>query len=660
MTVFRANAAFLAAAFAAVGMPLAGSFAAPADAPITGPNAGISAAAPSLDARIRFAQLASPGADGGPIKLAPRRAVQAPSSAAPAPESPGSLRSAPVFPSEGGGGPVQTEKLDDIDGDSIGTLGDGNGGLGAAMWQGMDRVFIERLVALMPERQRSPVMRDLARRLLLSSAAAPRRHSGGPSLLALRIGALFAAGDLENALSLIAAAPVGQIEESLVRTEIEARLFRFDTAGACGVIRGPGQEFSGLFWQQASAFCLMLSDRRSEAALISDLLAERSDAVHPSFFATMERLGGAAPPVVESLSSPTALNIAMMRAANLALPADVTEKASPAALQAIALSPNAPLSLRLGAAESAALLGTLPAAVLLQIYGAVPLEEGDFKNAAERADAEWGPKGRALIVRAALAESSATERAQILQKGFAIARLKGGSGTMYIAAQPAFSGMIPSADLAWFAADAARAFVAAGDLESAARWLAVGDDPKAAQDVRAALWPLSVLMPKKATAAALPMEGAASPVSETPLLPVVQPPAVASSPSMVAPEAVEAWWRALDRSGADVVGRARVLFSLLEALSLPVPSGLWALVLDTAPSGEARLPAAGIRNALRFAARMHNRGAAVALALVVVGADGPGADNLPAVEEAIAALRAVGLEAEAHRLALETAVATGL
>jgi hypothetical protein len=116
----------------------------------------------------------------------------------------------------------------------------------------------------------------------------------------------------------------------------------------------------------------------------------------------------------------------------------------------------------------------------------------------------------------------------------------------------------------------------------------------------------------------------------------------------------------LDQSGSDVVGRARVLFSLLEALSLPVSSGLWALVLDASPTGEARVPSAGTRNALRYAVRTRNRGAAAGLALVVIGPDGPGAGNLPAVEQAIAALLAVGLEVEARQLALETAVAMGL
>ena len=639
MTVFRASAAFLLAGFAATVLP-----------PI--------AVSAENSTHAKESVLISQ-ANPAPIRLGPRRDVQilpiVPSTPQTQPQP--TAASTPVFPSGGGGGPVQTEILKDIDGDSIGTLGDDRGGLGAAMWQGADRVFVERLIALLPERQRSPVMRALTRRLLLTNAAAPPRRGAGPSLLALRIGALFAAGDLASALALIAAAPVGQIEESLVRTEVEARLFRFDTSGACDIVRGPAQEFKGLYWQQAGAFCLALSDRRAEAALMSDVLAERSEAVHPSFFAAMERLGGAAPPVVESLSEPSALNIAMMRAANLSLPGDVTEKASPSALQAIALSPNAPVALRLVAAEAAASLGVLSPPVLLQIYGAVVFEEGDLEQATDRVDPNWGPKGRALVVRAAVASPSPEARARLLQKGFTVARAKGGAQLMFIAAQPVLTQIQPSDDLAWFAVDAARALITVGEIDKAALWLAIAEKEGAESAVRAEAWPLIVLMApgrEPAQNSLVLAEAATTTAPET------QPaPAMAKALS-VTPEAVQLWWRTLDQAGVDVVGRARVLFSLLESFSVSVPSGLWALVLDRAATGDISVPSAGIRNSLYHAARTQSRGAAVGLTAVAIGSEGPGADTLPAMEQAIRALSAVGLAAEARQLALEAAVAAGL
>jgi hypothetical protein len=672
MTVFRASAAFLAAGFAVLAIQH------------TGPDAGMAAEAPSSIRSILLAQAKSPGNATGPIQLGPRREVQAPSAVIPGtrpPESRRALILVPVFPSEGGGGPVQTETLNELNGDSIGTLDDDSGGLGSAMWQGTDRAFVERLFALLPQHKRSPAMRALARRVLLTSAAAPAGQSEGPSLLALRIGALFSAGELKSAQALIAVTPAGEIKESLIHMEIEAFLFRFNTASACEIVRGPGQEFNGLFWQQASAFCLALSDKRSEAAMISDLLAERGEAVHPAFFATMERLSGAAPPLVESLKDPTALHLTMMRAANLALPVDAAEKASPAALQAIALSPNAPVGIRLVAAEAAVLLGTLSPSVLLQIYGAVSLEKGDFQNAAERAEADWGPKGRALITRAALAAQTVEARARLLQKGFAIARSKGDTKLMFIAAQLILAGVQPSADLAWFATDAVRAYIMAGDLDTASKWLALVNNDQTSEDLRAALWPYVILMSKKAassgtlaaTSAETPGETSGATSSETPTIlsggiptikPTVIPPTIPAVVAIVEPGITSAevnnWWRVLDLSGVEVVSRARILFSLFEALSLPVSSGLWARVIDSALLSDARGPSDGIRNALRHAIRIKSRGATAGFALVAIGPEGPGPENLQAVEQAISGLRAVGLEAEARQLALEAAVAAGL
>jgi len=537
------------------------------------------------------------------------------------------------------------------------------------MWRGADSVFIERLIARLPENHRSPALRDLARRVLLTSASAPSRRSGGPSLLSMRIGALFASGDLKAALDLIAAAPVGQIEEALVRTEVEARLFRFDTARACDIVRGPGQEFTGVFWQQASAFCLMLAGKPSEAALISELLAERSEAVRPAFFATMEALAGARPPAVESMPEPTALRLAMMRAANLALPADVADKAPPAALQAIALSPNAPIDIRLAAGEAATRLGTLSANTLLEIYGAVPLKREDIEKAAERGEELWGPSGRALILRGALAAPTPADAARMLQLGFSIARSKGGLDLMYLAAAPVIAKILPAQDVAWFAVDAVRALVVSGAAETARGWLALADGTGVDASIKVRLWPFVALMPGASPPAQQGAPTGSQVVGrnvgndavgvEVTSLPVPQT-SVPDVPGIVNSEAVERWWRSLGRDGADVTGRASVLFSMFESLSLPVSSANWALVLGAGPETVSAVPPVGIRNGLRHAVRLESRGAVAGFALAAIGDRGVGVDNLPAVEQAVSALRRVGLEAEARLIALETLVAAGL
>jgi hypothetical protein len=529
---------------------------------------------------------------------------------------------------------VQIQTLQAVDADSVGVIDDTEGGLGVDMWGGADRNYIGRIVALLPRNVASPTMRDLVRRLLLTRAMAPPRTAPGPGLLPLRIDALFALGDLEAAMALIARAPIAPLDEHMLRTEVESRFFRQDTTGACSQVRAAALDYKAAYWQQAMAFCLALAGKSAEAALLSDILAERSSTVHPAFFAAMDRLSGAPPPPVESLPAPSALYLSMMRAASLALPGDVTEQASSSVQNAVALSPNAALDLRLAAAEKAAERGILSGKTLIEIYGAVPFDEAILKEPLERATTDWGPKGRALLVRVAQGQSVPAARAEVLQRALQLARAKGGYTVMAVAARSFLMDMSPSPELAWFAATAARALVSTGAYDLARTWIELdlkqaretaGDSPKPA-----ALWPLAVLM------------------------------GVETSDN-VTPQSLVAWWRARSQGGAnDAINVARSYYFLLDTMNIAVPSILWTPLLGSAMPRNALVADSALQTALRRAATSGHKGEVVGLALVALGETGPAANNLHAVGMAVRALRQVGLTTEAQRIVVETAVNAGL
>jgi len=472
------------------------------------------------------------------------------------------------------------------------------------------------------------------RRLLLTRAMAPPRTENAPSLLSLRIDALFAIGDLESAMALLASAPIGPVNEPRLRFEVESRFFRHDTAGACGQVRGAAQDYKDDYWQQATAYCLALAGRTAEAALLSDILAERAKSVHPAFFAAMDRLAGAPPPTVESLSEPSALYLSMMRTASLALPADVLSTASPAVQNAVALSPNAALELRLAAAEQAAANGVLPGSTLNEIYSAVPFDTAALDAPLSKAEAGWGARSRALLMRAASSQPVPAARAEVLQRAFQLARARGGYRVTAAASQPVLKAIEPSPDLAWFAGAAARALITAGEFDAARKWIELelgaarekaGDNPAPGE-----LWPLAVL-------------------------------GGADGGGAVTAEALQAWWRAREQAGAaDLRNDARVLFALLDALDIVVPTALWTPVLSASQPKDALVPGPALEIALRRAAAAERRGETTALALVALGEAGPAPSNLAAVDSAVRALRRVGLAVEAQRIALEAAVAAGL
>ena len=565
-----------------------------------------------------------------PVRLGPRRSVidgVQPSGTVVKSRSPSDYR--PVSPSDGSDGAVVIQTLNELDPDSVGVIDDASGGLGAEMWKGIDRSFVAQAIASLPSRVRSPTMRNLMRRLLLTQAVAPKGKKSVPGLFQLRLKALFASGDLKSALSLISSTPTGSREEHLVRFGIDGRLFQNNTAGACKRVRAYSDEFKGVYWQQVTAFCLAMAGKRAEASLMSDVLAERSDAIHPAFFAAMERLSGATPPQIISLAGPSALHLSLMRSAGLALPDDTTEQASPAALRAIALSPNATLDLRLVAAEEAADIGVLNGKTLAEIYGVVAFDPAVFKRASHHAAANWGAGGRALLVQAAKKLATSVKRAKLIQSALNLARQKGGWRATALAYGSMVAALAPSTETTWFAGDAARILIAAGDIAGARKWLAYADGQGLKGRQKAALWPLRIFLSDAGVAS-------------------------------ITPKDITNWWNDRAAAGAGALVQARTLFSLLSAMGVSVPSKLWAKLLDGGSGTQAFVPSAAVRNALSRGAVTGSRGGTVVMALVALGERGAGAENLSAMEMAISALKKINFEAEAKSIALEAVIEAGL
>src|SRR3546814_11991195 len=91
------------------------------------------------------------------------------------------------------------------------------------MWQGTPRAVLETLLPQLPTRVRSPAMRNLEERLLLSTAVAPRPAEGADtapkSLMAMRVGRLQAMGAVAQPAEMPAAEPARPSDPHLGRPE---------------------------------------------------------------------------------------------------------------------------------------------------------------------------------------------------------------------------------------------------------------------------------------------------------------------------------------------------------------------------------------------------------------------------------------------------------
>lgn len=531
-------------------------------------------------------------------------------------------------------GAIEVNTLTELDPDSVGIIDESQGGFGVNLWHGSDRGLIERMLARIPAASASRWVRSLAARLLLSRTTAPRGGTSGKSLLVLRIDRLMAAGEVGSAIKLLRVAPSQDTAEALSRTEVEALFFLNDLPGACQKVRGLVGRHKGLYWQQANAFCLSLSGNHAKSGMIADILRERESDVGPAFFALVDALAGDQEPMVDSLKQPLGLQLAMMRAANMKLPADVLAQAGPAVLRAVARSPNADLDVRLEAAERAMTVGALSAAELAEVYGAVSFQPPQLADPVSTAAEIWGPRGRALLLRHADSREGATATAEALRRGWSLSRERGGGETMVRASLPLLLAIDPAPQLVWFARDAAGALFAAGEIERAMAWYAMARDAAESSDearaAAAALWPVAAL----ADPQALPEWD---------------------------PQRLGSWWEQMrSRKAPGSLTLAVRLFTVLESFDRPVGAGLWARVLGDGGTGSA---AGGLDpalwHALRGASEAARVGETVLFSLLALGDSGTRGAHPLTVRAVVAALRRVGLEVEARALALEAVTTVG-
>ena len=572
---------------------------------------------------------------GPPLKLL-KQEQPAPQPAAAAPESPPSAAPAPGAGAvEEDTEAVEVQSLDAIDVSSAGLIDDAEGGLGADMWRGIARPLVERLLPRMPVATSSPAMGELARRLLLTRARVPQGAATVSSLLGLRVERLAAAGDTGAVNALMSLAPADLRDRSVARARVDGLLLAGDSAGACAAFQTlVADDPEEVYWLKGLAFCRALAGAHGQAAFAADLLRDLGVEDAP-FFAMLGVLAGDRGKSVDSLLDPTPLHIAMVRTARLPIPADAIAGAAPGILVAIARSPNADLDLRLAAAERAEAVGALDAALLAEIYRSVafaPEELADAPAAIARLSA---PRANALLYQAAHVRETAAARAEALALAWRLARQHGAYPTAVRVNLAALEALEPSPGLARFAADAVPALYLAGDLDGARDWFVMTranagpGNPDAALALQL-LWPLPYLRDAR------------------------------FGQGWEGPAALGRWLAAADALGGAEAARARyvdTVLTLLAALDFEVPDAAWAAAPPTPLRAPTSMPSPFLWQRLRSASGAGEIGATVLLVLLVLGDGGPAGADAIVLSEIVAALRRVGLDDMARRIAAEAAMA---
>jgi hypothetical protein len=513
--------------------------------------------------------------------------------------------------------------LDAIGTDYAGTLEPEAGGLGLDMWQGTDRIKVERLLpALKPTT--SPVLAELTRRLLLSNAAAPVGRGSGKNLMPLRAGLLADMGLVEDAVALLRLLPADQRDGDSARLLTELSWRAGDSEGACAVVQESLPRLPvDNFWQEAAIFCQLRADQTDQAMLGLDLLREQ-DKTDEIFFTLADAVAGETKVEIPPLPVVTPLYLAMARAAGLPVPKIAVHEPPPLMLALIAESPEGDLESRLAMAETVAAAGVLSSKHLAAVYTAEPEDPGTLDTALDLPDIGATPATRAILYQAAVHAPLPDERARFIQKALDADVLDPNYWARLQLYLPLLADIPATPELAWFAEDAARHLFAGGKLIEAQAWVAVlQQSAQTDTAVGAALPQLQALDY---------LVGESAPVPVDSILPA---------------------------SGAQSE-RLRALFAVFEEPSETTVSTLQSSSLAVVPTPAMPRQNVNLWLDLGDAAAKQRVGETVLLTLAALNATGLPNAEPEWLSRSIKSLRDVGLAQESRRLAIEAAIVNGL
>lgn len=375
---------------------------------------------------------------------------------------------------------VVVDSLGTSEGPAIGLLNSTNGGLGESLWSGTSRVDAEELLTRIPLASADPVLRALAKRLVLTKADAPI----GPSkraFVTLRIEKLLDAGLIDEAGTLAAQASIPNDPE-FARVQADALLIANRASDICSERTATRLTAAEPFWLQLRAYCAAAAGDTATADLTRAVLEAQGngDKAYDALFNDV--LGHKLIPPGH-IAHPTAMHVFLLRQAGLPISGEVAAAmGTPANLLAMRDTRNSP-QIRIEAADRIIRTGAASVAELKALA-----EAGDIPTdrlATALSDAPNLPffVGQVLLRRAAQLETRPDAKAQLV---FTALSLGEKTGLLPLAAglqgdiAASIKPMPAKHDMAHLYA---RALLLAGMPDAAERWLSDRDAMRGAVDL---------------------------------------------------------------------------------------------------------------------------------------------------------------------------------
>ena len=530
------------------------------------------------------------------------------------------LQALPSVPGQKSSG-ISMGELGGVDASAAGLIGSSDGGFGPDMWANVSRTNVDQDLAAMPVGTGSPVANDLARRLLLTTATPPAGQTSGLSLLAIRLDRLSAAGRPDLAAEL-GRGTLADTSPSVAVARARASLALGDDKTACAELNNlpagndPAHDDLDAFSTRLSAFCQISSGNNAAANVTLDLAREEGYD-DPLFYSLAAEANDGLKLKAAVPKSLDALDVRFYALAKRALPDNAGVIADTAVVKQLAQNENLASPIRIEAAERAVEAGALKGEELAAIYTETKFTPDEVDGARAGVYPKSNALRRAVLFQAIAVEIMPTDRAGLMAAFLNMGIDDHIYDATVEALLPTLSATAPVPEIASFAPAATRAFLMAGKRDDAAKWYSLVAKGSG-RDVRE----LSSLM------------ALSDPAGLKPISPDLAAAIVADLKSGKPDQQNFAATEAMIYDASGQVLPQNVLEALVAA---PRSVGAPETLLN-------QLHSAGLKGSL---------GEVVLLSLVAIGPGGPESADRQAVAQSVSSLRAVHLEGEARRLALE-------
>ena len=306
---------------------------------------------------------------------------------------------------------VTTGDLGIVDGPPAGTLDDSNGGLGQSMWINAPRGEVEDLLGRVPLVSADPVVRGLARRLVLTISDAPI----GPAkraLVTIRIEKLLQGGLIDEAGAIAASFHLDN-DPDFARVQAEVLLYAGRENDVCSDLTATRLTAPDPFWLQLRSWCFAAGGDNDSADLTRAVLDSQGikDAALDLLFADVLTAKKTAPGAIEH---PTALHIYLLRKTGLPVTNAIAAKLGTAANLLAARETRNSAANRLAAAARISATGALSPAEMLALMTAQKIPADQIAQAQGVAAKLTFLPAQTLLHRAATLESRPPEKANLL------------------------------------------------------------------------------------------------------------------------------------------------------------------------------------------------------------------------------------------------------